>query len=116
MRRKRHTRWTPNNRQRRPDELFAGMTQYDGDTQTPAKFLVEPPSIDFTFGQLLAEQGLSQLVEQITAAKGAVIVTCGNTQPWPLVFGGDCSHIAGISYTHTMAAKFNRTHAPTVTG
>ena len=59
-------------RQRHPDVLFAGMTQYDGDTQTPKNFLVHPPSIDCTFGQLLAEQGVSQLACSETQKFGHV--------------------------------------------
>ncbi len=45
----------------RPDVLFVGMMQYDGDLQLPARFLVKPPSIDRTMGELLAGTGRTQL-------------------------------------------------------
>ena len=48
-------------RVRHPRVLFAGMMQYDGDLQLPPRFLVEPPSIDGTMGELLASEGLTQL-------------------------------------------------------
>src|SRR5690606_16431292 len=38
--------FTPFDRVRRPDVLFAGMMQYDGDLHLPQHFLVEPPAID----------------------------------------------------------------------
>lgn len=47
-------------RGRRPDVLFAGMMQYDGDLALPAKFLVDPPAIDRTMGELLASVGKRQ--------------------------------------------------------
>ncbi len=45
----------------RPDVLYAGMMQYDGDLQIPRRFLVEPPIIDRTMGELLAGTGRRQL-------------------------------------------------------
>ena len=36
---------------RRPDVFYAGMMQYDGDTQMPAQYLVNPPLIDETVGE-----------------------------------------------------------------
>jgi 2,3-bisphosphoglycerate-independent phosphoglycerate mutase len=40
-----------------PKVLFAGMMQYDGDLQVPARFLVPPPAIDRTVGQYLVANG-----------------------------------------------------------
>jgi 2,3-bisphosphoglycerate-independent phosphoglycerate mutase len=44
----------------RPDVLYAGMMQYDGDLRIPKRFLVEPPSIERTQGELLARNGVTQ--------------------------------------------------------
>ncbi len=38
----------------RPKVFYAGMMQYDGDLQLPARFLVAPPAIDRTMGEFLA--------------------------------------------------------------
>ena len=40
-----------------PRTTFAGMMQYDGDLALPARFLVPPPRIDHTVGQILAAAG-----------------------------------------------------------
>jgi 2,3-bisphosphoglycerate-independent phosphoglycerate mutase len=48
-------------RQRVPDVLYAGMMLYDGDLDLPKRYLVAPPSIDKTFGELLARNGVKQL-------------------------------------------------------
>lgn len=45
---------------RRPKVSFSGMLQYDGDTQTPKRFLVAPPQINRTLSELLANQNVSQ--------------------------------------------------------
>jgi 2,3-bisphosphoglycerate-independent phosphoglycerate mutase len=45
----------------RPQVRFAGMTQYDGDLGLPSRFLVAPPAIDRTMGELLAHAGKNQL-------------------------------------------------------
>lgn len=47
-------------RKRCPDTRFAGMMQYDGDLQLPERFLVEPPKIDRSLGELLSHNGVSQ--------------------------------------------------------
>ena len=44
----------------KPDVYYAGMMQYDGDLLLPEKFLVTPPDIDHTLGELLAAAGVSQ--------------------------------------------------------
>jgi 2,3-bisphosphoglycerate-independent phosphoglycerate mutase len=59
-------------RVRRPDVAFAGMMQYDGDTQTPKKFLVAPPRIDNTLGEYLARNGARQLAISETQKFGHV--------------------------------------------
>jgi 2,3-bisphosphoglycerate-independent phosphoglycerate mutase len=56
----------------RPDVLFAGMMQYDGDLKVPAKFLVSPPAIDRTLGEYLAHNGARQLAISETQKYGHV--------------------------------------------
>ena len=55
-----------------PQILFAGMTLYDGDTSTPKKYLVSPPAIKSTFGELLAERGHKQFACSETQKYGHV--------------------------------------------
>jgi 2,3-bisphosphoglycerate-independent phosphoglycerate mutase len=43
-----------------PDVFFAGMALYDGDTDTPAAYLVEPESVDMTVSEIIAAAGISQ--------------------------------------------------------
>lgn len=47
-------------RVRFPKVTFSGMLQYDGDTQTPKCYLVEPPQINRTLSELLVHRGVSQ--------------------------------------------------------
>jgi 2,3-bisphosphoglycerate-independent phosphoglycerate mutase len=47
-------------RGRRPRVRYAGMMQYDGDTQMPPTFLVDPPAIDRSLSEHLASSGVSQ--------------------------------------------------------
>jgi 2,3-bisphosphoglycerate-independent phosphoglycerate mutase len=56
----------------RPAVFFAGMMQYDGDTLLPRRFLVSPPAIDRTFGELLARGGVTQLATAETQKFGHV--------------------------------------------
>ena len=42
----------------RPDVYFAGLLEYDGDLKVPNNYLVDPPQIDATMGEYLAEAGL----------------------------------------------------------
>lgn len=56
----------------RPDVLFAGMMQYDGDEQVPTRFLVSPPAIDRTMGELLVATGKRQLAISETQKFGHV--------------------------------------------
>ena len=59
-------------RVRRPDVLYAGMMEYDGDTHVPRHFLVSPPEIERPMGELLAEAHVSQLAISETQKYGHV--------------------------------------------
>ncbi|WP_366524754.1 2,3-bisphosphoglycerate-independent phosphoglycerate mutase [Nannocystis sp.] len=56
----------------RPRVFFAGMTQYDGDLKLPARYLVAPPAIAGTMGEMLAVSGVSQLAISETHKFGHV--------------------------------------------
>ncbi len=56
----------------RPDVLYAGMMQYDGDLHLPRNFLVSPPTIDRTMGERLARSRVSQLAISETQKYGHV--------------------------------------------
>ena len=64
--------FAPFDRGRRPNVLFAGMMEYDGDTHTPAHFLVAPPAIERTMGEFLAASGVAQLAISETQKYGHV--------------------------------------------
>jgi 2,3-bisphosphoglycerate-independent phosphoglycerate mutase len=64
--------FTPFDRGGRPDVLYAGMMEYDGDTHVPRHFLVEPPHIERTMGEYLARNGISQLAISETQKYGHV--------------------------------------------
>ena len=59
-------------RKRRPDVLFAGMMEYDGDLHVPGRYLVTPPTIDRTLGEYLARNRLTQLATSETQKFGHV--------------------------------------------
>ena len=59
-------------RVRRPHINFAGMTLYDGETSRPKTFLVPPPVIECTLGELLANAGVSQFACSETQKFGHV--------------------------------------------
>jgi len=59
-------------RERRPDVVFAGMMQYDGDLKIPEKFLVIPPKIDRTVSEYLADSGVKQYAISETQKFGHV--------------------------------------------
>jgi len=59
-------------RERRPDVVFAGMMQYDGDLKIPEKFLVFPPHIDSTISEYLADAGVKQYAISETQKFGHV--------------------------------------------
>jgi 2,3-bisphosphoglycerate-independent phosphoglycerate mutase len=56
----------------RPRVYFAGMTQYDGDLGLPRRYLVAPPAIAGTMGEMLAISGVSQLAISETHKFGHV--------------------------------------------
>jgi 2,3-bisphosphoglycerate-independent phosphoglycerate mutase len=56
----------------RPDVMFAGMMQYDGDLKIPRRYLVEPPQIDRTVGEFLGGAGVRQLAISETQKYGHV--------------------------------------------
>ena len=51
---------------------YAGMMEYDGDLHIPQTYLVEPPHIKNTMGELLCRQGLRQLAISETQKFGHV--------------------------------------------
>ncbi len=55
-----------------PDVLFAGMLQYDGDTQVPKQYLVAPPAIDRTMGEYLVAEGVGSFAVSETQKFGHV--------------------------------------------
>jgi 2,3-bisphosphoglycerate-independent phosphoglycerate mutase len=59
-------------RVRRPDVLYAGMMEYDGDLHIPARYLVSPPEIERPMGELLAASHVSQLAISETQKYGHV--------------------------------------------
>ncbi|MPM68568.1 2,3-bisphosphoglycerate-independent phosphoglycerate mutase [bioreactor metagenome] len=56
----------------RPDVLYAGMMEYDGDLHAPKLYLVNPPEIDRTIGEYLAVTGVRQLAVSETQKFGHV--------------------------------------------
>lgn len=59
-------------RGRTPHVTYAGMLQYDGDLQLPARFLVAPPAIRNTSGELFSAAGLRQFACSETQKFGHV--------------------------------------------
>jgi len=59
-------------RVRVPNVEYAGMMQYDGDLKIPKQYLVTPPAIDRTMGELIANTGLTQLAISETQKFGHV--------------------------------------------
>jgi 2,3-bisphosphoglycerate-independent phosphoglycerate mutase len=56
----------------RPDVLYAGMMEYDGDMHVLSRYLVEPPAIDRTLTEHLAASGVAQLAIAETQKYGHV--------------------------------------------
>ncbi|MDD5277177.1 MAG: 2,3-bisphosphoglycerate-independent phosphoglycerate mutase [Methylovulum sp.] len=56
----------------KPDVLYAGMMQYDGDLGVPARYLVTPPAIDRTMSEYLSNSGVKQLAISETQKYGHV--------------------------------------------
>ena len=69
----------------RPDVMFAGMMQYDGDLKLPARFLVPPPSIADTMGERLAAAGDKQLAVSETQKYGHVTYFWNGNRTEPFV-------------------------------
>lgn len=59
-------------RKRRPDVFYAGMTQYDGDTNTPKHFLAAPPAIERTMSEYLCAMGVTSYAISETQKFGHV--------------------------------------------
>jgi 2,3-bisphosphoglycerate-independent phosphoglycerate mutase len=55
-----------------PKVVYAGMLQYDGDLKIPKRYLVAPPAIRNTMGELLAQEGITQLAISETQKYGHV--------------------------------------------
>ncbi len=64
--------FTAFDRVRKPDVLYAGMMEYDGDAHIPRRYLVVPPAIERTMGELLAATGVTQLAISETQKYGHV--------------------------------------------
>jgi len=56
----------------KPDVVYAGMMQYDGDLQVPEKYLVTPPAIDRTMSEYLSKAGVKQFAISETQKYGHV--------------------------------------------
>ena len=56
----------------KPDVLYAGMLQYDGDLCIPRKYLVSPPEIRHTLTELLVENGVNEYACSETQKYGHV--------------------------------------------
>lgn len=59
-------------RGRRPDVLFAGMLQYDGDLEVPKNYLVAPPVIERTISEYLCAEGVRSFAISETQKYGHV--------------------------------------------
>ncbi len=56
----------------KPDVIYAGMMQYDGDLNVPKKYLVTPPAIDRTMSEYLSTAGVQQFAISETQKFGHV--------------------------------------------
>lgn len=56
----------------KPNVLYAGMMQYDGDLKAPKRYLVSPPAIDRTMSEYLSNSGIKQLAISETQKFGHV--------------------------------------------
>jgi 2,3-bisphosphoglycerate-independent phosphoglycerate mutase len=59
-------------RVRKPDVVYAGMMEYDGDLHIPKRYLVQPPEIEHTMGEVLAAAHVPQLAISETQKYGHV--------------------------------------------
>jgi len=56
----------------KPDVLYAGMMEYDGDLHIPSKYVVAPPSITRTISEYLCAEGVTQFAISETQKFGHV--------------------------------------------
>lgn len=56
----------------KPDVIYAGMLEYDGDLHIPKKYLVNPPEIKNTMSEILVNAGLSSYAVSETQKYGHV--------------------------------------------
>ncbi|MFK7984432.1 MAG: 2,3-bisphosphoglycerate-independent phosphoglycerate mutase [Sandaracinaceae bacterium] len=68
----------------RPDVLYAGMMQYDGDLELPSRFLVDPPEIERPMSQYLSDAGVTQLAISETQKFGHVTYFWNGNRSEPL--------------------------------
>ena len=59
-------------RVKKPDVVYAGMLEYDGDLHIPHKYLVSPPEITNTMGEYLADMKINQFAISETQKYGHV--------------------------------------------
>lgn len=59
-------------RQRRPNVMYAGMLEYDGDLHIPKNYLVDPPFIKNTLGENLSKEKVTQFAISETQKFGHV--------------------------------------------
>ena len=59
-------------RKRRPDVLYAGMMQYDGDLNIPTNYLVSPPNIEGSVAEYMCASGIKTLAISETQKYGHV--------------------------------------------
>ncbi|MEC8678656.1 MAG: 2,3-bisphosphoglycerate-independent phosphoglycerate mutase [Candidatus Margulisiibacteriota bacterium] len=57
---------------KRPDVLYAGMMQYDGDLNIPTNYLVSPPQIDGSVAEYMCASGIKTLAISETQKYGHV--------------------------------------------
>ncbi len=55
-----------------PDVAYAGMMEYDTELHIPKNYLVEPPCIEKTMGELLCNQGIRQMAISETQKYGHI--------------------------------------------
>ena len=59
-------------RKRLPEVLYAGMMQYDGDTNVPKRFLVPPPKAEITVARFMCNEGVTSYAVSETQKFGHV--------------------------------------------
>jgi 2,3-bisphosphoglycerate-independent phosphoglycerate mutase len=64
--------FTQFDRMRRPEVVYAGMMEYDGDLRIPPNYLVDPPAIANTAGEYLVREGVKTLAISETHKFGHV--------------------------------------------